>query len=100
MYYVYILTNRSNNVLYTGVTNNLLHRTEQHGMGNGSQFTRKYHVHKLIYFESFHDIKAAISREKQIKGWRREKKLALITEKNPNWLDLREAPPSPSSDIQ
>ena len=88
MYYVYILTNRSNNVLYTGVTNSLLHRTEQHANASGSQFTRKYHVHKLVYLESFHDVKAAISREKQIKGWRREKKLALIAEKNPNWLDL------------
>ena len=90
MYYVYILTSTSNKVLYTGVTNCLTRRVEEHTNGIGSEFTKKYHVHKLIYFECFHDIKAAIQREKQIKGWRREKKLALITEKNPNWLDLRE----------
>lgn len=91
MYYVYILTGRSDKVLYTGVTNNLSRRMEEHAGGTGSQFTKKYHIHKLIYVEAFHDIKSAILREKQIKGWRREKKLALITAQNPNWLDLRES---------
>ena len=89
MYYVYILTNQTNRVLYTGVTNDLARRTKEHTEGYGSAFTSRYRVHKLIFFEAFHDVTAAILREKQIKGWRREKKLALIKKKNPDFSDLR-----------
>lgn len=92
MYYVYILTNRTNRVLYTGITNNLTRRVAEHENGVENSFTKRYHTHKLIYFEIYHDVKTAITREKQIKGWRREKKLHLIAEKNPHWLDLSETP--------
>ena len=85
-YYVYILASRSRN-LYTGVTNNLRRRVLQHREGLTEGFTKKYRIHRLVYFESFEDVRTAIRREKQIKGWRREKKVALINATNPTWDD-------------
>ena len=87
-YYVYILSNRSNNVVYVGVTNNLERRLYEHKNGLFDGFTKKYNVHKLVYYEYTTDIRSAIVREKQIKGWRRSKKNDLINSKNPKWKDL------------
>ncbi len=88
MYYVYMLTSWNNKVLYTGVTNNLERRMYEHKNKLVKGFTEKYNVNKLVYFESTSDIKAAITREKQIKGWTRAKKNALIENLNPEWRDL------------
>ena len=88
MYYVYILTNISNKVLYTGVTNNLERRVFEHKNGIIEGFTKKYNVHKLVYFETTNDVYSAISREKQIKRLSRSKKLALIEKNNPNYKEL------------
>ncbi len=89
-YYVYILTNTHGNVMYTGVTNNLERRLWQHRNGYINGFTKDYHVHKLVYYEYFGDVRAAIEREKEIKGWRRSKKDALVQTANPEWRDLSE----------
>jgi putative endonuclease len=86
-YFVYILTNDRHTVLYTGVTNNLTRRTGEH-RASFSSFTSRYNVHKLVYFEEFHQINDAIAREKQIKGGSRRKKVALINSMNPDWRDL------------
>jgi len=88
MYYVYILTNWSNKVLYTGITNNLEKRLYEHKNKLVKGFTEKYNFHKLVYFDSTTDVKAAIAREKQIKSWTRRKKNALIESVNPQWVDL------------
>jgi putative endonuclease len=85
-YFVYILAN-SAGVLYVGVTNSLLHRIHQHRTHTIAGFTARYRVTRLVHFEETTDI-AAISREKQIKGWRRSKKVALIEAGNPKWEDL------------
>ena len=90
MYYVYIITNTANRVLYIGVTNDLQRRLYEHKNGLADGFTKKYHVHKLVYCEDYSDINEAISREKQLKGWVRAKKIKLIESKNPNWLDMAE----------
>lgn len=87
-YYVYIVTNHYNTVVYTGVTNNLVRRVNEHRSGTKTGFTEKYSVHKLVYYEITNSIKDAIYREKQIKGWKREKKNSLINENNPKWKDL------------
>ena len=87
LYYVYLLASRSR-VLYTGVTNNLARRLREHRLGDRQGFTKKYKVHRLVLFECFRDPRAAIAREKQIKAWRREKKVALIEAENPTWEDL------------
>lgn len=89
-YFVYIMTNRSK-TLYTGVTGNLIQRVRQHKMGTGSGFTTKYRVDCLVYFERFEDIRNAIEREKQIKGWLRSKKITLVVSVNPAWCDLSQA---------
>ena len=89
-YYVYILTNRYNRVLYTGVTNDLTRRVYEHKTQQSAGFTRRYSVNKLVYFETFDRAAAAIAREKQIKGGSRAKKLALINGLNPDWRDLSE----------
>ena len=90
-YYVYILTNKSKNVLYTGVTNDLVRRIYEHKQHfDRESFTAKYNVDRLIYFEVTSDIEAALEREKQIKSWKRDRKLALIMESNPRFLDLYE----------
>lgn len=90
MYFVYILTNWSNKVLYTGVTNNLERRLYEHKNKLVKGFTEKYNVNKLVYLESTTDVKAAIAREKQIKGWSRNKKNVLVESINPQWNDLSE----------
>lgn len=90
LYYVYILTNQATTVLYTGVTNNLARRLIEHWMSRGDSktFAGRYNCYNLIYFEEFQYILNAIAREKQIKGWRKEKKLELIRTKNPDWVFL------------
>lgn len=87
-YYIYILSNNSNNVLYIGVTNNLMKRVYEHKSKLVKGFTEKYNVNKLIYFEEYKDIKEAIKREKQLKNWHRGWKLNLIKTMNPNFKDL------------
>ncbi len=89
-YYIYILTNKIKTVLYIGVTNNLKERLYVHKNpeSNTKAFTAKYKVFFLIYYEHFFDINEAIDREKQIKGWRREKKNKLINYMNPKWKFL------------
>jgi putative endonuclease len=87
-YYVYILASKKNGVLYTGVTNNLLRRVDEHKNGTNDGFTRQYHVHKLVYFEEYQDINAAIRREKCIKKWNRQWKNKRIEALNPDWNDL------------
>ena len=91
-YYVYILSNSHKNVIYTGVTNNLVKRVYEHKNHlDKSSFTSRYNVENLVYFEATTDIDAAIEREKQIKGWNRKRKEKLIEAKNPNWDDLYES---------
>jgi putative endonuclease len=89
-YYVYIMTNKYNTVLYTGVTNNLVRRVYEHKNGQGGYFTSKYKTNKLAYYEVCQDVKSAIAREKQIKGGSRKKKLDLINSMNSAWDDLYE----------
>ena len=89
-FFVYILTNKGNRVLYTGVTNDLQRRLFEHRNGKRSSFTGRYKTRKLVYFEEFGDAYLAISREKQIKGGSRIKKMKLIESLNPNWNDLIE----------
>jgi putative endonuclease len=88
MYYVYILTNKTNNVLYTGVTHNLVKRVYEHKNKITKGFTSKYNVNKLVYYEAIDEIIVAIEREKEIKGWIRERKIELVRSKNPEWNDL------------
>lgn len=89
-YYVYILTSNSG-TLYTGITNSIFHRTLQHKSKETPGFTSKYDVTRLVYYELFNDVHAAIRREKEIKGWARKKKIALIESMNPKWEDLAES---------
>jgi putative endonuclease len=86
-YYVYIMSNRTH-TLYIGVTNDLYRRLEEHRAGTSGGFTSKYKLRRLVYFEHTNEIGAAIAREKQLKNWRREKKIALIERMNPSWSDL------------
>ena len=86
-YYVYILSSKTRR-LYVGVTNDLQQRVEQHREGDVSGFTSRYNVTRLVYYESTNDVTTAIEREKQIKGWLRCKKIALIESVNPTWQDL------------
>ncbi len=88
MYYVYILANKINTVLYIGVTNNLERRMYEHKNKLIDGFTKKYNINKLVYYESVSNVKDAIAREKQLKRWRREKKNELIYSMNPNFNDL------------
>jgi putative endonuclease len=87
--YIYILTNHSQS-LYVGVTNNLQRRIWEHKSGVGSEFCKHYKIDRLVYYESFDDVRNAISREKRIKGWLRIKKIRLIVSVNPTWKDLSE----------
>jgi putative endonuclease len=87
VYYVYIMSNRTH-VLYIGVTNDLYRRVEEHRAGTLGGFTSKYKLRRLVYFEHTNDVRGAIEREKQLKNWRREKKIALIERMNPTWSDL------------
>ena len=88
MYFVYILTNKTNKVMYIGVTNNLQRRLYEHKSELVDGFTKKYHVHKLVYYESYNDPKTAILREKKLKGLLRIKKNELVEALNPDWIDL------------
>ncbi len=88
-YFVYLLASRSRN-LYTGITNNLGRRVWEHKQGLVPGFTKKYRVHRLVYFETYPAVKRAIDREKEIKSWRREKKVKLVNAVNPSWYDLAE----------
>jgi putative endonuclease len=87
-YHVYILTNHYQTVLYIGVTGDLLNRVYQHKRKLSDGFTKKYHVDRLIYLEETDDVQSAIAREKQLKGWRRSRKVDLIKSMNPGWEDL------------
>jgi putative endonuclease len=89
-YYVYLLTNWNNKVMYVGVTNNLERRMYEHKHKFVQGFTQKYNVDKLVYFEETRDVHAALEREKEIKKWRREKKNALVLKDNEEWRDLSE----------
>ena len=88
MYFVYILSNWDDSVLYIGVTGNLHRRLFEHREHLVSGFSSKYNTHKLVYFEETSDVYSAISREKQLKGWTRKKKNDLIQKRNPEWKDL------------
>jgi putative endonuclease len=90
-YYVYLLTNWNNKVMYVGMTNDLKRRMYEHKAKTLKGFTEKYNLNKLVYFESTSDVRAAIAREKEIKKWRREKKNALVAGANPEWKDLSES---------
>ena len=90
-YYVYILTNWNDKVMYIGVTNDLQRRVYEHKQELLDGFTKKYKVHKLVYFEETSDVRAAIEREKQLKGWLRKRKNELVETINPEWKDLSES---------
>ena len=88
-YYVYILANATNVAIYTGVTNHLIRRVFEHKENaDPKSHTAKYKIHKLVYYETTTDIKAALEREKQIKGWNRKRKNQLVESMNPTWEDL------------
>jgi putative endonuclease len=89
-YFVYILSNKYHTVYYVGVTNNLVRRIFEHRGKLADGFTKKYNVSKLLYFEEYNDVQEALNREKQIKDFRRSKKIALIEKMNSNWNDLFE----------
>jgi putative endonuclease len=88
MHYVYIVTNKSNHVLYIGITDSLEKRIFEHREGLIEGFTQQYNCTKLVFYEGYSDRTAGLRREKQLKGWRREKKLSLIQAQNPHWNDL------------
>jgi putative endonuclease len=89
-YCVYILTSVNRKVMYVGVTNNLENRVAEHRSGKGGEFTRRYRVNTLVHAEEYQYVEDAISREKEIKAWRRSKKDALVEATNPSWADLLE----------
>ena len=89
-FFVYMMTNRPQGTLYTGVTSNLPARVWQHRTNAADGFTRRYNLHRLVWFEPHADAEAAITREKRLKKWRRPWKLRLIEEQNPDWRDLYE----------
>ncbi|CAN5612898.1 GIY-YIG nuclease family protein [soil metagenome] len=91
-YWVYIMNSASGNALYIGVTNNLEKRVWEHRNGSGSEFAQKYRVTRLVYAEEYDNPTNAIAREKQLKGWRRDRKNELVRSLNPEWRDLM--PPS------
>jgi putative endonuclease len=87
-YYIYILANKRNGTLYIGVTSNLVERVYEHKNNIIEGFSKKYNIHKLIYYEINNDIESAIRREKQLKKWNRKWKMNLIEKSNPEWKDL------------
>lgn len=87
-YYVYFLASARNGTIYVGVTNDLIRRVFEHKQGAVAGFTRTYHVHQLVYFETFDSPANAIQREKTVKGWPRRWKINKIEEQNPTWRDL------------
>jgi putative endonuclease len=88
MYHVYMLASGRHGTLYTGVTNSIRGRLEQHRAGRGSGFVAKYKAHRLVYLESYESPGEAIQREKQLKNWKRDWKISLIEADNPEWMDL------------
>lgn len=90
-YYVYLITNWNNKVMYVGVTSDLRRRVYEYKNKLITGFTEKYNLHKLVYFEETQDINSAITREKEIKRWRRDKKNQLVHKANPKWKDLSDA---------
>jgi len=90
-YYVYIMASRSR-VLYTGVTNDLARRVDEHKRGVNAGFTSRYRITRLVYFEEFGDIRDAIAREKQVKSWTRTRRVGLVERRNPFWQDLTLSP--------
>ncbi len=88
IYYVYILSNKKDGVLYVGMTNSLLRRIYEHKQEMIEGFSKKYHIHNLVYYEQYNDVRNAITREKQIKKWNRQWKVELIEKDNPEWADL------------
>lgn len=86
--FVYILANRKHGTLYIGVTNNIVRRIHQHRTNATGGFTSRYETHKLVYFEEHETVPLAIAREKQLKKWKRDWKLRLIEDTNPEWVDL------------
>ncbi|WP_426437948.1 GIY-YIG nuclease family protein [Bradyrhizobium genosp. P] len=88
MYYVYILASRRHGTLYIGVTNSVQKRLEQHKIGKGSSFVKTYGVYRLVHVESYQRAEEAITREKQLKKWKRDWKIELIERDNPEWQDL------------
>jgi len=87
VYYVYIMASRSR-VLYTGVTNDLPRRVDEHKRGVNAGFTSRYRITRLVYFEEFADIRDAIAREKEVKSWTRTRRVGLVEQRNPFWQDL------------
>jgi len=87
-YFVYIMTNNHNTVLYTGVTNNLMRRVHEHKNGVYAGFTKRYNCHKLVWFDPIPDLQTALKQEQRIKRWKREFKINLINKLNPEWRDL------------
>ena len=90
-YYVYIMASKKNGTLYTGVTNDLIRRVWQHKNDINEGFTKKYGVHRLVWYEATNDVRGAIQREKQMKKWRRQWKINLIEEEDPDWSDPYDA---------
>lgn len=88
VFIVYMMANRKNGTLYIGVTSNPVGRVQQHKSDFFNGFTKRYGVHRLVWFEPFEDARAAIQREKRLKEWRRDWKISLIEETNPDWRDL------------
>jgi len=86
-YWVYILTNKRGTTLYIGITNAITRRLSQHRSGEMDGFTKRYRLDRLIWIERFRDVRDAIACEKKLKGWRRSRKIALIEQTNPRWLD-------------
>jgi putative endonuclease len=87
-YWVYILTNKHRTTLYIGITNNLSRRLYQHRYGALDGFAKRYHLNRVVWIEHFRNVSDAIACEKKLKGWRRSRKVALIEQTNPRWLDL------------
>jgi putative endonuclease len=87
-YWVHILASALGGTLYIGVTNDLVRRIYEHRMGFADGFTKKYEIHRLVYFEQYNDVEIAIRREKRLKKWNRAWKIRLIEDSNPDWIDL------------
>ena len=90
-YYIYIMSNKPNGVLYVGVTNDLIRRVYEHRNHLVKGFTAKYNLEMLVWFEQTDDVNSAITREKQLKNWHRQWKIDLIAKQNPSWLDMYES---------
>lgn len=88
VFYIYILASKRNGTLYIGLTSDLIKRVHEHKSGIIEGFSNKYHVHLLVYYETFNDANSALQREKQLKRWKRQWKIALIEKGNPQWNDL------------